>query len=424
MSNIIPASGYLELIRKNAGFRRLWVGSIVSLFGDWFNTIALYALILELTGSEFALGAVFITKIFPMALASPLAGVLVDRFDRRKAMIVSDLLRAVIVLGFLLVDEPGEVYLIFVLIALQVMVASVFRPAQIATIPNIVERKDLVTANTIMSATWSIMMAVGAAIGGFAAEVFGLRAVFILDSLSYLVSAWFIYRITVTSSLVVGPKPALIRSAFSEIKEGWRFIQAHPAIRRMATVKAVWAIAGGGLVYMLVLVGDQMNPAHAAASIGSLYAARGLGTAIGPIAARRLVTDERSWATVVGIGITFTGVGYVLIGIVPWTWVVMLPVMLAHIAGGSNWVLSTVLLQQRSADQFRGRVFANEWLFVMTTETVSILVASLVLEMGLFSLRNTVFIFGIISIVSGLIWLMKAVPAEKEDYLQGNVPES
>lgn len=400
------------------------MGNVVSLFGDWFNTIALYALILQLTGSEFALGAVFITKMLPMALASPLAGVLVDRFDRRKAMIISDLLRAVIVLGFLFVDEPGEVFLIYILIAMQVIVASVFRPAQIASIPNIVEKKDLVTANTIMSATWSIMMAVGAAIGGFAAEVFGLHAVFVLDSLSYLVSAWFIYRIVVSSPVFVGTRPSLIKSAHHEIKEGWHFIRTHPAIRRMATVKAVWAIAGGGLVYMLVLVGDQMNPTHAAASIGALYAARGLGTAIGPLAARKYFTDERTWASVVGIGIAFTGVGYIMVGVVPWNWVVMLPVMLAHIAGGSNWVLSTVLLQKRSADKFRGRVFANEWLFVMTTETASILVASLVLEMGLLSLRNTVLVFGIISTISGLVWLMRAVPAEKEDYIRGNVPES
>ena len=135
MGNINPPSGYVELIRTNVSFRRLWIGNVVSLFGDWFNTIALYALILQLTGSEFALGAVFITKMLPMALASPLAGVLVDRFDRRKAMIISDLLRAVIVLGFLVVNEPSEVYLIYILIAMQVIVASVFRPAQIASLP-------------------------------------------------------------------------------------------------------------------------------------------------------------------------------------------------------------------------------------------------------------------------------------------------
>jgi len=109
MNDLSAPSGYLQLIRENTAFRRLWAGNVVSLFGDWFNTIALYALILNLTGSEFALGAVFITKMLPMALASPLAGVLVDRFDRRKTMIVADVLRAIIVLGFLVIDD-GDVY--------------------------------------------------------------------------------------------------------------------------------------------------------------------------------------------------------------------------------------------------------------------------------------------------------------------------
>ena len=424
MDPALQATGYAELIRENSAFRKLWLGNVVSLFGDWFNTIALYALILNLTGSEFALGAVFITKMLPAALASPLPGVLVDRFDRRKTMIVSDVLRAVIVLGFLVVDEPNEVFLIYVLTAAQVVIGSVFRPAQNASIPNVTRKIDLVTANTIMAATWSVMLAMGAALGGFAAEVFGLKAVFVLDSLSYLLSAWFIYRTAIPSPIDHAPKPPLFRSAHREIKEGWNYIQAHPAIRRMATVKAFWAVAGGGLVYMLALVGGQVNPLHQAASIGVLFAARGIGTAIGPIAARHFFTDERSWVMVLGSSIVLTGVGYIAVGLAPFTLIVAIPVLLAHVAGGSSWVLSTVLLQKRSHDRFRGRVFANEWLFVMGTETASILVASLVLEMGLLSLRNTVLGFGITAVLIGLFWLFRAVPAEKNDYLTGNVPES
>ena len=127
---------------------------------------------------------------------------------------------------------------------------------------------------------------------------------------------------------------------------------------------------------------------------------------------------------VLGSSIVLTGVGYIAVGLAPFTLIVAIPVLLAHVAGGSSWVLSTVLLQKRSHDRFRGRVFANEWLFVMGTETASILVASLVLEMGLLSLRNTVLGFGITAVLIGLFWLFRAVPAEKNDYLTGNVPES
>jgi MFS family permease len=162
--------GYVELVRTNRNFRRLWIGNVVSLLGDWFNTLAIYALVAELTGSPMALGAVFIAKMLPWALASPIAGVLVDRFDRRRLMIASDLLRAVIVLGFLAVKPIGRVEVIFILAALQVVVGAVFEPARGAAIPAITKHNELLTANALSSITWSIMLTAGAAAGGLVTE--------------------------------------------------------------------------------------------------------------------------------------------------------------------------------------------------------------------------------------------------------------
>jgi len=424
VSSLPVQAGYLEFLKANINFRRLWYGSVISLFGDWFNTIALYSLVLELSGSEFALGAVFITKMLPWALASPLAGVLVDRFDRRHLMIFSDLLRAVIVLGFLMVDEPSEVYLIYVLTAVQVVVGSVFHPAKSASIPNITRRENLVTANTIMAATWSVLLAIGAAAGGFAAEWLGLKAVFILDSASYVLSAIFIYRTVIPQETSSRVKGSLLRSANRELVEGLRHIRRHPAIRRMATTKAVWAMGGGGLVYLIALMGEAINPDKASVAIGILFAARGLGTGIGPVIVRARVKDERHWPLVIGACIVLTGAGYLLAGSMTLTFMVAIPVMLAHSAGGVNWVFSTVILQQRVVDQFRGRVFATEWLLVMGMESFSILAASLVLEMGLLSLSQTIILFGSITVICGLIWMFFVVPAEKTDFISGIIPKS
>lgn len=420
--------GYVELLRDNTTFRRLWTGTVISLFGDWFNTIALYSLILKLSGSEFALGAVFITKMLPWALASPVAGILADRFNRRRLMILSDLLRAVVVLGFLLIDEPSEVFLIYVLTTAQVVVGSVFQPSRNASIPNIVKRENLVTANTIMSATWSVMLALGAAAGGFAVEWFGLKAVFILDSLSYLLSAWFIYRTVIPQYTYVEPGDSLVRTAHKKVMEGLRHMQQFPSIRRMATTKAVWAMGGGALVFLLALLGEQIAPAEASVSIGVLFAARGIGTGIGPVMVRAWIKDESRWPLVIGTCIIITGAGYMLAGwvaaVFTASYLVALPVMLAHTAGGSNWVFSTVLLQQRVVDQYRGRVFATEWLLVMGMESLSIFAASLILEMGLLSLTGVILLFGGIAVVSGVFWLFFVVPAEKRDRLAGNIPVS
>ncbi len=420
--------GYLELLRENTSFRRLWLGTVISLFGDWFNTIALYSLILTLSGSEFALGAVFITKMLPWALASPIAGILADRFNRRRLMIISDLLRAVIVLGFLFVDEPSEVFLIYLLTTAQVVLGSVFQPAKSASVPNIVKREHLVTANTIMSATWSILLALGAAAGGFAVEWLGLEAVFILDSLSYIISAWFIYRTVIPQFKYESRETSLIRSAHQEVMDGLRHIKRYPAIRRMATTKAVWAMGGGGLVFLLALLGESVNPEAASVSIGILFAARGVGTGIGPMMVRAWVRDERKWPPIIGTCIVMTGVGYMIAGwmaaVFTASFIVALPVMLAHTAGGANWVFSTVLLQQRVVDQFRGRVFATEWLLVMGMESISIFLASLILELGLLSLVQVVILFGGICAVAGSFWLFLVVPAEKRDHEAGKIPQS
>lgn len=420
--------GYLELLRENTSFRRLWTGTVISLFGDWFNTIALYSLILTLSGSEFALGAVFITKMLPWALASPAAGILADRFNRRRLMIISDLLRAVVVLGFLAVDEPSEVILIYLLTTAQVVLGSVFQPAKSASVPNIVKREHLVTANTIMAATWSVLLAIGAAAGGFAVEYLGLKAVFIMDSLSYVVSAWFIYRTVIPQFTYVSSETSLVRSAHREVMDGLRHIRRYPAIRRMATTKAVWAMGGGALVFLLALLGESVNPGAASVSIGILFAARGIGTGIGPMAVRSWFRDERLWPPVIGTCIILTGVGYIVAGwmaaVFTASFIVAIPVMLAHTAGGANWVFSTVMLQQRVVDQYRGRVFATEWLLVMGMESISIFIASLILELELLSLVQVVVVFGIVSILSGAGWLYFVVPAERQDRQEGRIPQS
>ncbi len=420
--------GYFELLRENTSFRRLWTGTVISLFGDWFNTIALYSLILTLSGSEFALGAVFITKMLPWALASPVAGILADRFNRRRLMIISDLLRAVVVLGFLVVDEPSEVILIYLLTAAQVVLGSVFQPAKSASVPNIVKREHLVTANTIMAATWSVLLAIGAAAGGFAVEYLGLEAVFIMDSLSYVVSAWFIYRTVIPQFTYVSSETSLLRSAHQEVVDGLRHIRRHPAIRRMATTKAVWAMGGGALVFMLALLGESVNPGAASVSIGILFAARGVGTGIGPMVVRAWFRDERTWPPVIGTCIMLTGVGYIVAGwmaaVFTASFIVAIPVMLAHTAGGANWVFSTVMLQQRVVDQYRGRVFATEWLLVMGMESISIFIASLILELELLSLVQVVVVFGIVSILSGAGWLYLVVPAERQDRQEDRIPQS
>ena len=395
-------AGYWELVRGNVNFRRLWTGNLISLLGDWFNTIAIYTLVVELTGSPLALGAVFITKMLPWAVAAPLAGVIVDRYNRRRLMIGTDIARAVVVLGFLLIDTPGEVPWLYALLTAQVVIGAVFQPAKSASLPNITTPRELLTANALMSATWSTMLAVGAALGGLATEAFGTTAVFWIDSATYIVSAVFIYGTTIPQDTEPGQQ-SLFRSAAREIIEGWQHLRAHPRIGRIALAKATWAIGGGALVYTLALVGDQIAPGALAAGIGVLFMARGIGTGLGPIVMRGVFTDREGALT-----------NDFFVNLTDMTLTCAL-VVAGHAASGGNWVLSTVMLQKRTADRYRGRVFSTDWLFVMATESASILLASTLLELGWLDLAECIRLFAGLQIASGLLWWFLVVPRERAD---------
>src|SRR5258705_5758154 len=150
-----PTVGYFELLRSNRGFRFLWLGQVVSQMGDWFDTVAVYTIALTLTGSSRAVALIMVARFLPTVVLSPLAGVIADRFSRRAIMIASDIVRAVVVLGFLFVHRPDQMWLVYVLTLFQLAFSTFFEPAKTAAIPSIVSSRELVPANAIAAVTWS-----------------------------------------------------------------------------------------------------------------------------------------------------------------------------------------------------------------------------------------------------------------------------
>ena len=189
------SKGYLHLLKTNRPFRNLWYGQVVSELGDWLNSIAIYSLILQLSGSGMAMAAAMMAKLLPIFFVSPIAGVVIDRTSRKNVMILSDVLRFFIVLCFLFVDDKNDLWLVYTLVVLEISMAGFFEPARSAIIPALIPRPQLVTANALSGSTWSVMLAFGAALGGLVVAFFGIRTAFILDACTFLISAWFISRI-------------------------------------------------------------------------------------------------------------------------------------------------------------------------------------------------------------------------------------
>ncbi len=372
--------GYITLLRQNTPFRRLWYGQVVSQLGDWFDNIALYTLTLTLTGgSGTALGALLVAEFLPPTLVSPFAGVLLDRLPRKQVMILSDILRALLVLLLLLVSGPEDLWLIYVVMVLKVSMIGFFEPARSAMLPNVVSRDQLPAANVLSGITWSTMLALGGALGGLVAGTLGFRVAIVLDAVSFLLSAWFIYRVQVTethhlpgnrSSAEAGTAAL---SGLRQLGEGLRFVVSQRDIFLLTFAKAFWNL-GAGVLLLFTLYGQQIFPlgTEGAISIGLFYAARGVGAAVGPILARRLTREsEIAMRRAVGLGYFLSTVGYLWFSSAPMLVLALLAAVLAHAGGSINWVFSSALLQIEVPDHLRGRVFAVEFAALMLTTALS-----------------------------------------------------
>jgi MFS family permease len=188
----VSMAAYGKLLRTNRNFRRLWFAQIVSEIGDWFYTLAIYSLLLELTGRAGSVALALVLQVLPQTFAGPLAGVLNDRVSRKKVMIAADLARMVIVLAMLLVRSRGTVWLVYPLLLCETVMAAFFEPARSSVIPNITRREDVIVANTLSSTTWSMNLVLGATLGGIVAALLGRNAVFALNAVSFLISALLI----------------------------------------------------------------------------------------------------------------------------------------------------------------------------------------------------------------------------------------
>lgn len=401
---------YLSVLRTNRNFRLLYVGQAISQLGDWFNSVAVYALLLDLTGSATAVAWMMIMQYLPVALVGPAAGVVVDRVNRRTLMIAADLVRGVLVLGLLLVRRADQVWIAYVVMACTMAASGFFEPARTATIPNVTSAEELLPANAVSAATWSAMLAVGASVGGLATAVFGRDVAFVLNALSFFCSAFFIGRTRYDATPPrANPRRGVAAiMGFTDLVDGIRYVRRESHVAALMCVKAGWGLAGGVLL-LLTVFGQRVFPigAGAAAGIGVLYGARGVGAGIGPIALRWMLGhDPRAMRRIIGPAFFMVGLFYVGLAGSPSLPIAALSVLFAHFGGSVLWVFSTVLLQLEVPDQFRGRVFAAELALVTLVTSMSSYWTAYGLDHAGWSPRALAFTLGTLFGVPGVVWLL------------------
>jgi MFS family permease len=402
-------SSYVSILKHNRNFRLLYIGQTISQLGDWFNAVAVYALLLDLTGSATAVAWMMIVQFLPVAIFGPLAGVIVDRVNRRRLMIATDLVRGALIFTLLLIRRPDQVWIAYVVMAVAVGAQAFFEPARTATIPNVTAPQDLLAANALSSATWSAMLALGASIGGLVTALAGRNVAFAVNALSFFASAFFIARTRYDATPAPAPKPEgwLALTGISDLVEGVRYVRQRSHVAALMFVKAGWGLAGGVLL-LLTIFGQRVFPlaGGSAAGIGVLYAARGVGAGLGPIALRWIIGQQpQRLRRTIGPAYFMVGVFYIALAWAPSLWVAALCVLCAHFGGSILWVFSTVLLQMEVPDRFRGRVFATELALVTLMSSASSYWTGRQLDRAGWSPRTLAFSLGAMFCVPGLLWL-------------------
>jgi len=402
--------GYFELVRTNPNFRSLWTGQVISLLGDWFNLIASAALISHLTRSGLAVGSLFVVRMLAPFLVSPLAGVLADRYNRKLLLIVSDLLRGIIVLGFLWVRTPEQAWLLYVLSAIQLAFSGVFFPARNAIIPDIVSRAELGAANAISTTTWSVMLSLGAAIGGIVAGQWGIYPAFVVDSLSFFFSAFFISRVQYTHQ----PPPRhdsdmhVLAIAYHQYVDGLKYLNENKDVLAITMHKSAMSLlANGALQVLMVPLAQQVFVIgeNGGTSLGLLYAVAGIGTGIGPIVARVFTRDhDRPLRIAIAISYAVGVVGLALTAPLASFALVLLGTLIRSFGGGINWTFSTQLLLTNVPDKVRGRVFSSEFAMFTLSSAISSAAGGWLFDHTSLGIGGIIWWMTILMAIPGILW--------------------
>lgn len=360
-------SSPLSVLTRNRDFRHLFAAELVVFGADWFVMVPLLVLLPELTGSGVWGALVLAADTGILALLLPYAGTVADRVDRKKVMVGANVTALLAVLLLLGVRNAATAWLALLAIGAVAVAKAFYSPAAQAALPNVVDPVDLAEANAVAGSAWGTMTVVGASLGGVLTAALGAYACFGVAAACLAGAAgltWLIRRPMQAPRTETGPA----QRPWTAIREALRYIAGRPRVLALVTVKSAVGLGNGVLTVFPLLAGLY---GAGAVGTGLLFASRGAGALVGPLLTRRVLT-RRTWL-LTGLAVSMSGYGlaYVGVSVAGWFPLVLLLVFVAHLGGGSNWVLSNFALQGEVPDRLRGRVFATDMMLATLAIAVS-----------------------------------------------------
>ena len=357
-------SAFRTLLGRNANYRYTWIGQVVSEIGDHFNNIAVFSLVLGATKSGLVVSGVMLSRAVPAMLVGPLAGVVLDRLDRKRVMIASDLVRAVVALCFILTVSRTDTWLVYLLSALLMVASPFFTAGRASILPAITTKEELHTANSLTQTTQWTTLTIGTLLGGVSVAQFGYKLAFAGNALSFLISALCISRLFLPGRGFRAERRALTETdvvrPWHEYIEGLRYIRAHPLIFGIALIGVGWA-TGGGAAQILFSVFGELVFNRGPEGLGFIWSAAGIGLLCGAAVAYQLgrrIGFEAYKRTIVICYVVHGGAYIAFSQMRSFGWALVF-IGLSRAAVGVSSILNMSQLLRHVSDSFRGRVFST-----------------------------------------------------------------
>ena len=398
---------FIDLLRHNRNYRRVWLGQVVSEIGDYFNNVAVFSLAMETTGSGLVVSAVMLSRAIPAALAGPVAGVMLDRFDRKWIMVASDVARAIVALAFLLTLRFRDPWLLYVLSALLMFASPFFTSGRAAILPSIASKEELHAANSLMQTTQWATLTAGTILGGLSAARLGYQWAFILNALSFVLSAVMVSRLDsggagfrAQESTSAGGETA---RPWHDYREGLAYMRSVPLLMGIGLISVGWALGGGAAQILFALFGEQVFH-RGAEGIGTIWGFAGIGLlaggVIGHLAGRKV--DFRGYKRTVAVSYLFHGATYIVFSKVESYGAALLFILLSRVGMAVTTVLNNLELLRHTPDRFRGRVFATLESLRWSTMMVSMALAGVASQY--FSPQAIGVVAGLLAMATALAW--------------------
>ena len=400
-------SAFTALLRENRNYRYTWMGQVVSEIGDHFNNIAVFSLALAATHSGLVVSGIMLSRAIPAIMAGPLAGVLLDRIDRRRLMIASDLIRAVLAAGFMFASRYPEPWVLYLCSGMLMFASPFFTSGRASILPSIANKEELHTANALTQTTQWATLTVGTLAAGASVTHFGYEWAFFLNSLSFLFSAWSISRLRASRGHFRAERDALTEAdvirPWRDYTDGLRYMRATPLILGIAVINIGWATGGGGAQILFSLFGEIVFN-RGAAGIGQIWGCAGIGLLIGGVFGHWFGkrSSFKAYKRAIVICYIVHGGAYVIFSQARQYWLALVFIGLSRAAVAVSSVLNITQLLRHIPDTYRGRVFATIESLTWSVMMLSMMAAGIASQH--YDLRLIGACSGVLSSTTALAW--------------------